>query len=240
MNSMSPVWRLVMCVALSLAASASARAQEPPRLEFAPPQGRGPVVVVVSGASGPQLYQGLASRLAAQGYFAVLIDGNRLHQRVPAPGFDGAAALRRVIAEAVAAPQALPGKVALLGFSLGGAAVLLHGAPLHEQVAAVVAYYPAITPLGPDLRPLAAGLQVPVLLIAGEQDRYADCCLIESMRALAAAPKTAPFELVSYPAASHGFNLEETQFAYLATEAADAWARTTAFLASRLPRNAAP
>jgi len=50
------------------------------------------------------------------------------------------------------------------------------------------------------------------------------------MRALAAAPKAEPFELVVYPNASHGFNLHDPRFVYSAQAAADAWARTVAFL----------
>jgi dienelactone hydrolase len=139
--------------------------------------------------------------------------------------------LQSVIADSQSAPQAVPGKVALVGFSLGGLGVLLHGAPLKDQVSAVVAYYPGITMLGSDMTPLAASLQTPVLLLAGEQDRYYDCCLIESMRALAAAPKTVPFELVEYPNAGHAFNLTgSSSFTYCAEEAADAWARTVSFL----------
>ncbi|HET9823317.1 MAG TPA: dienelactone hydrolase family protein [Burkholderiaceae bacterium] len=212
------------------ATAALAQSQVPGREVFPPPRDAGAVVVVVSGASGTAYYRDSASRLAALGYFAVLIDGTHLYKRYPPVGFDGAGVLQSVLDDANAAPQAVPGKAALVGFSLGGTGVLVHGAPLSDRVAAVVAYYPAITPLGPDMRALADRLQVPVLLIAGEQDRYADCCLIESMRSLAAAPKSAPFELVTYPSAGHGFNLEETQFAYVSQDAADAWARVTAYL----------
>lgn len=225
------VGRLLAWVVVLLAATgAPAQSQVPSREVFAPPQGRGAVVVVVSGASGTAYYRDTASRLAALGYFAVLIDGTSIYKRYPPVGFDGAGALQSVLDEANAAPQAVPGKAALVGFSLGGAGVLVHGAPMKGRVSAVVAYYPAITPLGPDMSGLAARLQVPVLLIAGEQDRYTDCCLIESMRALAATSKAAPVELVSYPSAGHGFNLEETQFAYVAQDAADAWTRATAYL----------
>ena len=217
-------------LAVLTAASLVAQSQSIRREEFPPAQGKGAVVVVVSGASGTANYRDTATRLAALGYFAVLIDGSSIYKRYPPAGFDGPGLLQSVIAEAVASPQALSGKAALLGFSLGGAAVLAHGGSMKDQVAAVVAYYPAITSLGPDMNPLASRLRVPVLLIAGEQDRYTDCCLIESMKALAAAAKSEPFELLTYPASGHGFNLEETQFAYVAQDAADAWLKTTAYL----------
>jgi dienelactone hydrolase len=136
-----------------------------------------------------------------------------------------AATLRTVIADSQSAPQAIPGKVALVGFSLGGVAVLLHGAPLKDQVSVVVAYYPAIDWVVSDITSLAAKLQTPVLLFAGEKD---DFCKIESIRALDAAPKAVPFELVVYPNAGHRFILKG--FDYRAQDADDAWARTAAFL----------
>ena len=201
------------------------QAQEPKRETFPPGSGKGPIVVVVSGASGMALYRDFSSKLAELGYYTVLMDGNDVI-------FDGtgAANLQTVIADSQSAPQAIPGKVALVGLSMGGAGVLLRGAPLKDQVSAAVAYYPAITRFAPDITALAAKLQTPVLLLAGEQDRYIGCCLIESMRALAAAPKAEPFELVVYPNASHGFNLHDWRFDYSAQAAADAWARTVAFL----------
>ena len=44
--------------------------------------------------------------------------------------------MRKVIVESQSAPQALPGRVALVGLSLGGAGVLLHGAAMQERVSA--------------------------------------------------------------------------------------------------------
>ena len=144
----------------------------------------------------------------------------------------GAENLRNAIAAAKSSPQATPDKVALVGFSIGGAGVLRYGANLKGQVSAVVAYYPAITTTGWDMRTLAAGLQTPVLLLAGEKDHYENCCLIASMRELAEAPKTVPFEYVEYPNAGHCFNLDISVplFTYRPQDAADAWTRTVAFL----------
>jgi dienelactone hydrolase len=82
------------------------------------------------------------------------------------------------------------------------------------------------------MRTFAAGFQTPVLLLAGEQDHYENCCLIESMRELVEAPKTVPFEYVEYPNAGHCFNLNINVplFTYRPQDAADAWARTVSFL----------
>ena len=217
-------------VALFIATVAAAQS---PRIEmqvFPPQTGKGAVVIVVSGASGTSFYKGTASTLAAMGYYTVLVDGTNIYKRYAPANFDGVALLKSVIAESTASPQALQGKVALLGFSIGGAGVLVHGAQMKDEVSAAVAYYPAITSLGPNMDALASNIKVPVLLVVGVQDRYMECCLIETMRALAAAPKAAPFELVVYPAAEHGFNLEDTQFTYNEKDAQDAWAKTAEYL----------
>jgi len=206
------------------------QSQELKREIYIPSKEKGPAIVVVSGVSGTTAYREYSSKLAETGYYVVLIDGKDvLILPSDTRGQDGAANLRKVIMEAQSAEKALSGKVALVGFSLGGGGVLLHGALLKDHVAAVVAYYPAITRMGPNMQPLASQLKAPVLVLAGEQDRYRDCCLVESMRALAAAPKDVPFELIDYPDANHGFNLAIPQV-YRAQDAADAWRRTTDFL----------
>ncbi len=205
---------------------------------FVPESGKGSVIVVASGASGTAPFRNFASGLAALGYYVVLVDGTTLYKRYPPQGFDGSANLKAVITESQAAVQPHPGKVALVGFSIGGTAVLVHGAQMKDHVAAAVAYYPAITSLGPNFNALAASLQVPVLVLAGEQDRYTDCCLIESMRSLAGAPKSFPFDLVTYPNSEHGFNLEDTQFTYRADDAKAASEKTIQYLKLHLPPRA--
>src|SRR5205823_1993316 len=68
-------------------------------------------------------------------------------------------------------------------------------------------YYPQ-TNFVSDTRLLAERFKVPVLVLAGERDCYHNCCVIESMRAMEATARVrqAPFELVVYPFADHGFN----------------------------------
>lgn len=51
---------------------------------------------------------------------------------------------------------------------------------------------------------------------------------------VAAAPKAAPFELIVYPDAHHGFNLASPQV-YREQDAADAWQGTTDFLKQHHP-----
>ena len=203
-----------------------------PKYEIFPPAGgQGAIIVVASGYSGPGLYRDFCSKLAELGYYTLLMDGKDLID----PGTLGlivpaAENLQTVIAVSKSSPQAIPGKVSLVGFSVGGVGVLSFGAKLRDQVSAVVAYYPAITTMSLDMIKFAKRLQTPVLLFAGVKDIYHNCCLIESMRELADAPKTEPFELVPYPNARHGFNLKSLPFAYRPEDAADAWARTVAFL----------
>jgi dienelactone hydrolase len=203
-----------------------------PKFEIFPPAGgKGAIVVVASGYTGPGLYRDFCSRLAELGYYTVLMDGKDLFDPgsigLIVPGMEN---LQSIIAESKSSLQAIPGKVSLVGFSVGGAGVLSYGTKLKDQVSAVVAYYPAITTLGRDMKTLAAGFQMPVLLFAGEKDLYHNCCLIESMRELADAPKTVPFELVEYPKAKHCFNIKSLPFTYRPEDAADSWARTVAFL----------
>ncbi len=204
-----------------------------PQYEIFPPAGgKGAIVLAVSGYAGTDYFRDFSSKLAELGYFTLLMDGKDLID----PGslgeiIPGAENLQAAITAAESSPHAIPGNVALVGFSIGGAGVLKYGAKLKDQVSAVVAYYPAITITGA-ISNLAAGLQTPVLVLAGGQDHYQNCCLIASMRELAEAPKAAPFELVEYPDAGHCFNLNANVpvFTYRPQDAADAWDRTVAFL----------
>ncbi len=138
--------------------------------EIPPPQGKGRVVVVSSGASGPSHYETVSKAIAALGYDVVLYDGNSME------GTKGAA-LKDAIPQALQMPHALPGKVALVGFSLGGGISLAYGTQWPDQVAVVIVWYP-LTSVLKDIPGFASRLKVPVLMFAGESDTYKDCCLI--------------------------------------------------------------
>ncbi len=209
-----------------------ARAQTPAMEHYAPPGSGGPVVVIASGNSGTGLYRDFSARLAALGYYVVLVDGREISIRPNDPGGkDGAANLQQVLAAAQSADKAIPGKAALIGFSIGGIGTLAYGARLKEQVSAVVLFYPALTFVGTDLQPMALAMQVPTQVFAGGADRFNNCCLLETMRALESAPKSAPFNLTVYPEAGHGFNLHAAApLAYRQQDADDAWARMLTFL----------
>jgi dienelactone hydrolase len=212
--------------------SIEATFEGPAQTAYAPQKTPAPVVVLISGQSGPNSYQSYAASLADLGYYAVLVAG----RDILTPGKEGPVNLRKAIARAQKAPQALPGKVAVVGFSLGGGGALAHAAAWPEQVSMVVAYYP-FTSFRAGPVSLVKNFRVPVLLLAAELDRYNNCCLIESALAIAAAAKQGglPFELVVYPQANHGFNLTtgaagEPAKAYRADDAADAWRRTIEML----------
>ncbi len=190
----------VGCVAALLAAALFAQcalAQQ----EFPPPQGKGRVVVMLSGASGTGNYQTVAKAVAKLGYDVTLFDANKLKGK-------GSQALIAAIEQARSMPHALPGKVGLIGFSLGGGIALGRGSQMPSHVAVDIVWYPATNWLR-DRPGFAGSIKVPVLMFAGTMDDYRQCCLISTARALAdsAAAAKVPFELIEYPA-MHGFALD--------------------------------
>jgi dienelactone hydrolase len=200
---------------------------------YDPPSGRGPIVILLSGASGMNdAYRSYAAEVAQIGYYVVLLDGNDFH---PKYGKSAAADLRRVIERAQSSPKALPGKATVIGFSMGGGDALTHAAGMPDLVSALVAYYP-MTKYISNMRSFVAQFKVPILVLAGEKDTYMNCCLIESMRSMEAAAKEdgKPFELVVYPNAHHGFTWVNSP-AYRAEDSADAWQRTKKMLSQHQP-----
>ena len=103
--------------------------------EFMPPGGKGRVIVAVSGSMGAKAYEGAARKLASFGYDVFLLDGNSLVG-------DQGAGLKATIDKAPQSPNALPGKVGVVGFSLGGGQVLGYAPRWPDQVAVVVVMYP--------------------------------------------------------------------------------------------------
>jgi hypothetical protein len=77
--------------------------------EFPPPAGKGRLVGVASGMSGPEHYVPVSRAIAALGYDVVLFDGNQI------AGTKGEG-LKSAIAEAEQMPHALPGNRRLLAF----------------------------------------------------------------------------------------------------------------------------
>lgn len=193
------------------------------------PAEKGPIVIVLSGADGPRLYDSISSSLGKAGYYSVLLSS----RDVPSSP-RGDAIFKRVIERAQKEPQAAPGKVGVVGLSLGGSVALFRASRMANQVAAVVVYYPRTSEVT-DARGLAQSFRVPVLMLAGERDTHNNCCLIRTARAIEAAAKevSAPFTLIVYPKAKHAFNIEASP-AYSGSEDRDAWERTLEMLKKHL------
>jgi dienelactone hydrolase len=194
---MEGAYRLAaLIVALAcLATAGGVQAQ----VEFPPPQGKGPVVVAISGATGIGHYTPVSEAIARLGYDVMLFDGNTM------VGTQGAA-VKAAIVKAQQAPHGLGGKVALVGFSLGGGMSLFYGTQWPELVSGAVVWYPE-TGMIHNIPGWAGRTKIPVLMFAGEADTYKDCCLIGTAHALEAAANAArvPFELVTYPGVRHDF-----------------------------------
>jgi dienelactone hydrolase len=98
--------------------------------------------------------------------------------------------VRVAIRQALTMPHALPGKVALVGFSLGGGESLYYRSQWADEVGFV------------------DRLQVPVVVFAGGRDHFRDgCCTADDDSKLQDAAKSAgkSFDLTVYPEASHDF-----------------------------------
>ncbi len=187
----------ITVAAVFLVAVPAARAQQ----EFPPPQGMGRLVVLASGLSGPKQYMEVAADIAKLGYDVVLFDGNG-EENTQGKG------VKRDIDKARTMPHALPGKVALVGFSLGGGMALYYGTQLPDDVAGVVVWFPANAFIK-DVPGFANRLQVPLVVLAGGKDHFRDnCCTADKDSTLQQAAKSAgkSFELSVYPDANHDFS----------------------------------
>jgi dienelactone hydrolase len=186
----------IIGVLTCLTAASVAHAQQ----EFPPPQGKGRVVVLASGESGPGHYTTVAREIAELGYDVVLYDGNLLL------GIHGDS-VKTVILEAQQMPHALPGKVALVGFSVGGGMYLYFATQWPDLVSGEVLWYPSNNFIH-DPPGFASRLKVPLLVFAGAKDHFHDgCCMADRDSTLAAAATAAgkPFQLIVYPDADHDF-----------------------------------
>jgi dienelactone hydrolase len=195
---MSSTFRLISAAVALLAIFAPA-AFAPAQEVISPPQGKGHVVVFIAGLAGPQHDKALAEDIALRGYVVAVFDGRKM-------GAGSGQALETAILSAQKTPNALPGKVALVGVSLGGGFALAYGSKWPELVAVDIVWYPA-TGFVKRAHGFGGQIKVPVLMFAGESDHFLDCCLITTARLLEADAKAAnaPFELVTYPGAQHDF-----------------------------------
>jgi dienelactone hydrolase len=185
---------------------------------------------VISGQSGSANYTPVAKQIEALGYNVVLVDGNDIFKRDNA----GLPALNATFAALQGNPATIPGKVGVVGFSLGGGAALTYATRMSDKVATVVAYYP-YTAFIQDPADFAGKMKVPTLVLAATKDTYKNCCMIDMARRLAQAAKSASpptLTLVEYPSADHAFILPGPK--QRAADAADALKRTQAHLRAAL------
>ena len=227
------VCRLLLTAIAAVSLCASAQDPGPARQEFTPKSGNGRVVVLISGQSGSANYTKTAQQVADAGFDVVLVDGNDFWIKDTRRAWD---MLKDVITHAQAGSHALPGKVGVVGYSLGGATALSYAARMPQLVATVVVAYP-LTAFIKDPSDFVAKIKVPVQMFAGTADTYKNCCLIERARELADAAKAsspAMLTLHEYNGVGHGFNLAT---AARKDEAAgqDAMERTIALLTQALP-----
>jgi len=206
-------------------------AEGPAEIDVPPPSGKGRVVLLLSGIDGTSPYKDYAEKLSKLGYYVVLIEG----RQVLSQDKQGGDRLAKAIAAAQGSANALPGKVAVIGFSLGGGGALAYAERQPDTVAAVIAYYPATSFIAKvtDMKAFVGNFEVPILAFAGAKDSFNDCCRLATIQSMQATAKQAgkSMELVVYPDAEHNFIKGDT---YRADDADDAWKRTTAALSQYL------
>jgi dienelactone hydrolase len=203
---MFSIVRLALAALAGVAMLAGAQGTAPRTQEFAPKSGHGRVVVVISGQSGAANYSATAQQFADAGFDVVLVDGNDFWIKDTRLAWN---MLKDVIVAAQAGPHASPGKVGVVGYSLGGGTALAYAARMPDLVATVVVGYP-LTSFIKDPADFVGKIKVPVRVYAGTADTYKDCCLIETARQLAQAAKAASppmLTLHEYNGVGHGFNL---------------------------------
>ena len=230
---MRNVLRFLVTAIAAVSLCAIAQDSGQPRQEFTPKSGNGRVVVVISGQSGSVNYTTTAQQIADAGFEVVLVDGNDFWIKDTRSAWN---MLKEVITHAQASSHAQPGKVGVVGYSLGGASALSYAARMPELVTTVVVAYP-YTAFIKDPPDFVAKIKVPVQMFAGTADTYKDCCLIEMARQLANAAKASSppmLTLHEYNGVGHGFNLAT---AARKDQAAgqDAMERTIAQLKQALP-----
>jgi len=201
--------------------------------EFPPPQGKGRIVLVASGMSGTAHYEVVSKEIAALGYDVVLFDGNAMENT-------NGEGLRTAVDQAMQAQHGIPGKIAIVGFSLGGGMALYYGVQLPEKVAGVIVWYPANAFIK-NVPGWVDKVKVPVLMFAGDKDNFRDgCCTAAKAHVLDDAAKlgNTSVELITYAKTDHDFVKDGAH--YNASAYADAFQRSAAKLKELLGDPATP
>ena len=209
----------------------------------APPHGSGPGVLVLHAWWGlTQPFRQVCDRLAAEGFVALAPD---LYRGKTTASVEEAEALvgalnqneERVRGDIATAVQFLRqhdttqladghGKLAIVGFSLGGAYALDTSVTLAQEIGAVVTFYASYPGLD------YSGANAAYLCHFAEDDPFEPAESVAEMeQELQAASRQATF--YTYPGTKHWF-FEENRPEYDAEAARIAWERTTQFLHERL------
>jgi carboxymethylenebutenolidase len=193
-----------------------------------PSSGPHPAVVVLHGTHGPgraeKYYLKLTESLARHGYIGLFVRYYDRGRKGKGNRAQWAQTIGDTLSFAATLPGADPERMALVGYSQG-AFLALNDAPTDRRIRAVVAYYGG---LSPGFFPSAQEDMPPTLLFHGTADRTVPVRRsIETLKVLRDAGH--PADLVVYPGAVHGFNLNALPGPD-AFAAEDSWERTLEFL----------
>ena len=201
---------------------------------FKQAEGAGAGVIVLQEWWGlnPQICE-VVDRFVEEGYSALAPD--LYHGRVTQSpdeanhmmtGLDWVGATEVEVAGAIAHLKQSVGKVAVMGFCMGGALTIISGVKL-EGCDAAVAYYG----IPPEAQADPADMQAPFQGHFATRDDWCTPAAVDALEARLAGVSM-PVELHRYDAEHAFFN--ETVAAYDETAAELSWARTTAFLKTHL------
>jgi carboxymethylenebutenolidase len=176
-------------------------------------------------ALAPDLYRGKSTAVVAEAKTL----GAALDQQAERVRGDIAGAVRFLRQHGATSPAGGRGKLALVGFSLGGAYALDMSVHLAEDIAAVVTFYAFYT------EPAYRDAQAAYLCHFAEDDPFEPAEAVAEMeQTLRAAGR--PVTSYVYPGTKHWFFEANRPDAYDAAAAALAWERTLAFLNTALHR----
>jgi carboxymethylenebutenolidase len=136
-----------------------------------------------------------------------------------------------------------PGHIGVVGFCMGGNVAFYAGAT--RRLGAAVTFYgggiaDGRFPGEPALLDLAPALETPWLGLFGDQDPSIPTAEVAELRTRLHRrgqyqSEAAPFEIIRYPDAGHGFHCDARTSAYHDWSARDSWRRATEWLGHYLP-----
>jgi len=217
----SPILCVIMFF-ISACATVSGPIASKPKAE------NGHVVVMLSGKSGTHFYKEFSLRLKKLGFYVALFDTNEL------PFNDDSAACKKRLDEEIEKvllnSASSDKKVSLIGYSLGGGLALSYASQMPERISNIIVYYP-VTSYIRNIETFVNRFNVPIVVFQGENDTYKNCCTAIVMKEIDQTAKTQnkSFEVIMYPGAEHGFNLQPVP-SYNRQYDEDSWKKTVEIL----------